>query len=1033
MSVYSQSSYLGFCRAVKASTWAFEGFSGAGDALTGAAPQAVHFNILGALEIWADQNRLRLGGPIQERVLVTLLLEPGRVVPVTRLVEVAWDEEPPATAVHQIRKAVADLRRRIPGGAGLLVTDGPGYRAAVADEQLDLSRFTRFTGEARERFAAGAPGEAADLLRSALALWRGPVLAGSGGATLTAAATALDERRLAAAEQLFQLRLDQGETRELVFELRELITAHPLRETLRGQLMLALYRSGRAAEALEEYGRVRDLLVAELGIDPGPRLTKMYEAILRDSDELAGPEPQPPAAAPQPPAPAPSLSTLPYDLTDFTGREEELRTLLKHAAEPCDGTRIVAVDGMGGSGKTSLAVRAAHQLAEQYPDGRLCFDLRGYSPGEEPLQPAAVLGALLRTLGIPDQRIPEDEGGRAALWRATLAGRRVLLLLDNACDSAQVRPILPASPGCLVLVTSRARLMHLDGAEWISLGVMPPDDSATLLTETLGERRTAAEPEAVAELAELCGHLPLALRIASARLRNRSRWTVQYLVDRLRDETRRLGELSSGERSVAATIQLSYQAMEEQHRRAFRLLGLHPGTEVDVHSGAALLGTDCREAEDILERLLDVHLVQQHTLGQYALHDLVRSFAQSLRTEAARAADHAAVERVLHYYVAASEQACTVLFPRRSRHAAPAPADVAELPPLDGIEQARGWFDQEHAALLSAVTVAHEQGLDLQTGQLARNAMFYLNLRGSFDEYENIAVLAVASARRLGEPAALRTSLSNLTSSHWKLGRFRDGLESAAEALEIARSVGDTHGQAVSLDQLGLLHSCLGHLKEGRENLIRSIELHENAMRKEMALCNLSTVCAWLGQYEEAAAAAERAVELRRAYGEPASRIPALNDLAIALLGLGEPEQAKACLAQAMSVGDQSSIPEDLALTLALAADAEQRLGHQRAASTYAEQAIDLVRERGTALRCCDVENIVGRMHRQRGAYAQALELHRSAARRAGAIEYRVELARAHDGMAHAADALGDGASARRHRARADELFASMQMPDGAR
>ncbi len=541
--------------------------------------------------------------------------------------------------------------------------------------------------------------------------------------------------------------------------------------------------------------------------------------------------------------------------------------------------------------------------------------------------------------------------------------------------------------------------MDLDGAEWISLGVMPPEESLTLLAETLGERRVAAEPEAVAELAELCGHLPLALRIASARLRNRQRWTVQYLVDRLCDETRRLGELSSGERSVAATIQLSYQAMEEEHRRAFRLLGLHPGTEVDVHSGAALLGTDRRTAEDILERLLDVHLVQQHTLGQYALHDLVRSFAQSLRTDAARAADHAALERVLDYYVAASEQACAVLFPRRARHATPAPADVAELPPLHEVEQARGWFDQEHSALLSAVTVAHEQGLDVQTGQLARNAMFYLNLRGSFDEYENVAVLAVASARRLGDPSALRAGLSNLTSSHWKLGRFRDGLTSAQEALEIARAAGDIHGQAVSLDQLGLLHSCLGHLKEGRDNLVRSIELHENAMRKEMALCNLSTVSAWLGRYAEAAVAAEQAVELRRALGEPVSQIPALNDLAIALLGLGEPERARACLEQAMSVGDESSFPEDLALTLALAADAEQRLGRQRTASAYAEQALDLVRERGTALRCCDVENIVGRMHRQRGAHAQALELHRSAARRAGAIEYRVELARAHDGM----------------------------------
>ncbi|KUN10485.1 AfsR family transcriptional regulator [Streptomyces yokosukanensis] len=996
--------------------------------MTGPVARTVRFNILGSLEIQDGEDRLRLGGPIQERVLVALLLEPGRVVPVSRLIEVVWEQEPPATAVHQIRKAVADLRRRIPDGADLIVTDSSGYRACVEEEQLDLSRFTRLTAQARQDLAAGAVTEAADHLRAALALWRGPVLADRGGGpALTAVTTALDERRITAAEQLFQLRLDQGETADLIGDLRELITAHPLHETLRAQLMLALYRSGRAAEALEEYGRVRDLLIEELGTDPGPRLTKLYEAILHDSDELTAPEPR---GAPAGVAPPTALSTLPYDLTDFTGREDELKLLLARVDESCEGTRIVAVDGMGGCGKTSLAVHAGHLLADRYPDGRLHVDLRGHSPGEEPLQPAAVLGMLLRTIGVPDQRVPEDEGGRAALWRATLTNRRVLLLLDNASDTAQVRPLLPASPGCLVLITSRQRLVHLDGAEWISLGEMPPADSATLLAETLGEQRVAAEPEAVTELAELCGHLPLALRITSARLRNRSRWTVQHLVDRLRDETRRLGELSAGERSVAATIQLSYQAMDEPHRKAFRLLGLHPGTEADVHSGAALLGTGPLEAEDILERLLDVHLVRQNTLGRYALHDLVRSVAQSLRTEATRAADHAAVQRVVDYYVAASEVACSVLFPGRAGHTTQTPS-VAELPPLHGIEQAGDWFCQEQEAVLSAVAVAHERGLDTKTGQLARNAMFYLNLRGCYDEYAHVAELAVASARRLGEGSGLRTSLTNLTSAHWKLGRFRDGLRSAEEAHQIALSSGDLYGEAVSLDQLGLLNSSLGQLREGREQLLRSVEMQENPLRKGIALCNLSTVCSCLGRYEEAVDAAERAVVLHSSNGEPAGRIPALNDLAVALLSLGDPERAKTHLDQALAFGDGSSVPEDFALTLALAADAEQRLGHQRTSAAYAERAVDQARTRGTALRACEVENIVGRVHRHGGAYARALELHRSAAQRAGAIECRVELARAHDGVAQAAGALGDQASARRNRSAANELFAAMGMPCG--
>ncbi|WP_232248067.1 AfsR/SARP family transcriptional regulator [Streptacidiphilus rugosus] len=931
-----------------------------------------------------------------------------------------------------------------PRGGGLLVTDGPGYRADVDDEQLDLNRFSTLTGRARQELAAGDVAAAAEQLRAALALWRGPVMAGLGGDTVTAAATALDERRLAAAEQLFQLRLNEGEAAELVGDLRELIAEQPLRETLRGQLMLALYRSGRAAEALEEYGKVRDLLVEELGIDPGPRLVKLYEAILRDSDELAGPEraeatapARPAATGTPPPAAQPSggpLSTLPYDLTDFTGRDDELRRLLGFAEGDAEhGTRIVAVDGMGGSGKTSLAVRAAHLMADGYPDGRLFVDLRGYSPGEEPRRPSAVLASLLRTLGVPDQQIPEEEGGRAALWRATLSGRRVLLLLDNALDVAQVLPLLPASPGCLVLVTSRTRLIDLDGAEWISIGVLPAADSSSLLAETLGAQRMAAEPEAVAELAELCGHLPLALRIASARLRNRSRWTVQYLVDRLRDETRRLGELSSGERSVAATIQLSFQAMEEEARAAFRLLGLHLGADIDVHAAAALLGADLRAAEDLLEQLLDVHLAQQHVLGRYCLHDLVRSFAQSLRTEATATADGAAVERIVDYYVAASEEGCAVLFPGRVRHSVQLPATPAELPALSRPEQSRGWFDQESVALLAAVTLAHERGLDRHVGALARNVMFYLNLRSSIDDYERVALLAVDSARRQGEPRALEISLSNLTNAHWKLGRFQDGIAVAKEALEIARASGNTHGEAVCLDQLGLLHSSLGRLREARADLTRAVELLDNPASKAMALCNLSTVHAWLGQYDDAAAAAGEALRLGCADGAWLNEITALNDLAIARLGLGRPDQAATCLEKALRIGDESELPEELALAFALAADAAHRLQQTTSASAHEERALELVRARGTAVRRCQVENIIGRLRRHRGAYAQALELHESAARWAGEIDYRVELARAFDGMAQAAKALGDTSSATRSRERADALFAGMGVPDEAR
>lgn len=1033
----------------------------------------VRFNLLGSLEGWSGGDRLRLGGPIQERVLATLLLEPGRVVPVARLVEAAWEDEPPNTASHQIRKAVADLRRRIPGGSELIATDGPGYRAVLEDGQLDLSLFQLHTRLAREALAAGRPSDAETELRTALGLWRGPVLSGAGGPVVEAAATALEERRLTAAEQLFQLRLDHGESAELVGDLRELVSAHPLRETLRGHLMLALYRSGRQAEALEEFGRVRELLVEELGVDPGPRLARLHEGILRDSPELAGPRPPeppaPPAAATPAPAQAPAAPsagpdadpgpaarkaagaapcTLPYDLADFSGRSRELHSLLAAAgnghgnghADGTDGpdgrTRIVAVDGMGGTGKTALAVRVAHQLAEQYPDGQLHVDLRGYTPGEQPLQPGSVIAGLLRTLGVPAERIPEDPAGRAALWRATLVGRRLLLLFDNACDAAQVHPLLPASPGCLVLVTSRARLVELDGAQWISIGVMSPEDSMALVTETLGRERTEREPGAARSLAALCGHLPLALRIATARLRNRSRWTVQHLVDRLGDETRLLDELSSGERSVAATLRLSYQAMDEEHRDAFRLLSLHPGTDIDLHTAAALLATGTRDAEDLLEDLLDMHLVQQHELGYYAFHDLVRSFAQSLRNAETAPDDTAAVERLLDYFYAATEAACAVLFPARSRYETGLQDTAAALPPLGSAEKATAWFDREADAVAAALSFAEARGFLRHVVYTTRNLAFFLNMRTYMERYRRVGEIAIRAARRLGDVQALRLSLTNQVAALWKLGRFREGIALTEEALGLARSEGERIGEGSCLELLGLLHSSLGELAEGLRYQELAVEVHQETgdVQAELHLmCSLSTTYGSLGRPKDALRAAQRAVELARQADSLDGEVAARNDLASALLALGRVPEAEDCLVRALRFLDESRQPDNLAVTYALMAHVRHLLGQAGEARRCEEQAMELVLRRASPSRQMKVERLIGALRLDRGEHALALELFEGVYRRAGAAEYRMEEARSLAGIAQAAAALGDGARAGEYRTKAEELFDSMGVPQDAR
>ncbi|MDI3423783.1 AfsR/SARP family transcriptional regulator [Streptomyces luteolus] len=1045
----------------------------------------LRFNVLGPLEGWADGVRMRLGGAIQERVLATLLLETGRVVTIPRLVDAAWEGEPPATATHQVRKAVADLRRRIPGGSAVILTDGPGYRVAVADDQLDLLEFGIRVRAAEQAVQEGRQRPAATELRTALALWQGAVLSGSGGPVIDAAATALEERRLAAAERLCELRLALGESAELVPDARALVTEHPLRETLRGHLMLALYRSGRQAEALEEYGKVRALLVDELGIDPGPRLARLYEDILRDSPALAAPAPQAPAAeaavhdrAPEAgglardglardgrvrdgrvpgPQAAPdphgvagrqeagsegaaeaseAPCTLPYCLPDFTGRAKELAELLDPVAGSPPGeqsVRVVAIDGMGGVGKTALAVQAAHQLAEQFPGGQLYVDLRGFTPGEQPVPPGTVLDTLLRMAGVPGDRIPDDPAGRTQLWRATLAGRKMLLLLDNAADAEQIRPLLPASPGCLVLTTSRARLLDLDGVEWVSVGLMTAEDSAALVAETLGAARVDAEPEAAVELAELCGQLPLALRIATARLRNRPRWTVSYLVERLRDETHRLNELRSGERGVEVTLQLSYQSMDERHRAAFRLLGLHPGKRIDVRSAAALLGMDAREAEDTLELLLDVHLLQQPDIGVYTFHDLVRSFAHKLRSGVTEEDDAAAVERLLDYYLTATETACTVLFPGRVHRPTGLAAYRGELPPLDDAALAWSWFDHEHSGLVAAAPLAERHGHDRHTIGLVRNLSFYLNARGRFDEFWSLCHLAVAAARRIDDAALLCVALSNLGVACWKLGRFEEGLAIAAEGRDLAIRAGDRATQAHHESGVGMLLAVLGRFDEALPLLQRSVVLSGELGTPRAEADNLtmlSTVHDQLGQYEEAAAAARRAWDISGPLGYRENELTALTELAFAHLGLGEMGEAYDFLKRARDLCDETRPPGDVALVSALSAEVAHLCGEEAGVSDFAQRALDLVRTGGSPVRLVKVENIVGRFHMRRGEYARAQSLHAHAHKVASAMGYRSEETRALVGLGHVAEALGDRGAAAEHRAAAAELFDFMGLPE---
>lgn len=589
----------------------------------------MYFQLLGTLKVQRNGNRIDVDGLRQQRLLAMLLLDVNRVVSADRLIEAMWDGEPPATARRQLHNAVAAVRRALASAKHIVVKDGPGYRIHADPQDVDAHRFTSMISRLGTDGGRGA--DAVELLEAALALWEGPALSGLHSPVLDIVAAKLEEKRLSATEQLVGLRLDRGDAVDLVPQLVELVSQHPLRSETRRLLILALHHTGRKADALNVYEQGRRLLRDEIGVDPSADLRELHERILRD--DLPLPRQRAGSAGQAVPAPRAggNRSFLPYDTAHFTGRADELRSLTTPRPVTETALGIVALDGMAGVGKTTMAVRLAHQLAHRYPDGQLFIDLHGHTDGQQPLEPGAALERLLLDFGLTHAQIPCDSGQRAARWRAEVAQRRVLVVLDNAIDTAQIRPLLPGTATASVIITSRHRLAGLDGVTSCSLDVFPTDDATALFTRIVGAERVANRPDAVAEIVALCGNLPLAVSIAASRFHNRPAWSLDHLLVRLRDDHHRLAELSFGDRCVTSSFEASYRGLTPLQRRTFRVLGFatHPGEEFDAAAAAALLNMPAPDADRLLEELFDAHLVRQRTAGRYHFHELVRKYSRA--------------------------------------------------------------------------------------------------------------------------------------------------------------------------------------------------------------------------------------------------------------------------------------------------------------------------------------------------------------------------------------------------------------------
>jgi DNA-binding SARP family transcriptional activator/tetratricopeptide (TPR) repeat protein len=993
----------------------------------------VRFNLLGPLEVRDDGRPVPLGGPQQKAVLAVLLVHANQVVSAERLADQLWDGRPPPTARSLVQGCVAGLRRALAGPPGergpgrsgdLLLTRAPGYVLRPAPGALDLDRFEELVAEADHAAAqGGASGltRASGLLREALSLWRGPALDGIRPQVCQAEAARLAERRLVTLEHRIDIDLRLDRHPDLVAELATLVRDHPLREPFWVQLMTALHRSGRQAEALSAYRTVRRELVESLGVEPGVALRRLHQSVLAGADPSRRQPSRPAPGTPPDGSPPQGSATgwavpaqLPPAVSAFTGRDRYLRLLdnLLGGRGPAGPVPIGVICGTAGVGKTALAVEWAHRNSWRLDGGQLYVNLRGYAR-TPPLRPVEALTGFLQALGVPAEQVPADPEQASAMYRTLLSGRNTLVVLDDARSAEQVRPLLPGGPGCVVVVTSRDSLGGLvarDGAQHLTLDVLAAEEAAALLSRVLG-RRPDASPEAVATMARACAYLPLALRIAAAGLTLSPGRTVDDHVAELGSD-RRLGVLAvdTDDDAVRAAFDLSYTDLSQAQRRLFRLLGLAPGSDFTPDDAAALAGTDRRSAELLLARLASAHLVDARGSGRYAFHDLLRLYAgERARQEDPATERTAAVHRLYEDYLRRCRNAADALYPHMLRlprpdpppgapgptAAPPDPAGPTAAPPDPaGPTAARAdpaaavaWLDAERANLVLAVRAAAEHGPRPAGWLLADVLRGYFHLSRHTADWLVVARAALASAGQDGDLPGQVAARHSLGTVHRAVGEHHEALRHYQEALSLARACDWPESEATTLGNLGIVCRKLCRLAEAAGHLQAALVIDRRIGRQAGEANNLGNLAAVhhdMGRLPEAAADYASALTMSTSIGSLHGQALALTGLGQVRRELGLLDEAQACLAEAFDryrqIGDrdgQAMVHYSLAL---VDCDRDRPDQAYRRAST----ARSLAQDTGDRETESMALNALGRADRLLGRPTQAVEKHGLAYRVAG-------------------------------------------------
>lgn len=916
--------------------------------------EQLRFAVLGPVRGWRGPDEIDLGSPKQRAVLAVLLLGEGAQVTVEALVDAVWGTESPGSAVSSLRTYVHRLRRLL--GPAAILSVGDGYQMPTSPQTLDLAAFQELTGRADKARRDNDDKAAARYLNDALACWQGTALAGVRGVYAQAQRERLDRLRLSALETNLAVRLELGEHADTARELAALVAEHPLDERFREMLMLALYRSGRQAEALMMYCEARKVLADELGIDPGPELRHMHERILRADNGLIAPPTPAHASGPAPDQPTPAQ--LPIDLPAFVGRAAQLARadlVLDCNGEMPTTINVSVITGMAGVGKSTFAVHWAHRVAPRFPDGQLYINLRGFDPVGLPIAPDRAQRTILESLGVDPLSLPQNADALAACYRTRLAGRRVLLLLDNARDAQQVRPLLPAGPGCMVIVTSRNRLSGLiatDGARPIHLDVLSVTEARDFLVRRLGADRVAREPAAVDEIIEHCARLPLALSIAAARALTRSAFPLATLAGELADGQSRLNTLSDTDAAtdVRAVFSWSYHALTPAAARLFRLIALHPGSDSSLAAAASLAGLTVPHTHQLLTELAHAHLVDEPVPGRYAPHDLLRSYAGELARDAdAPDEHHAARVRVLDHYLHSAHRAAREYAPHWPAIVLPAPSRgvrAEEFAPESGrFGRAAAWFDAERAVLVAAIRTAAAHGLDTHTWQLAWAVRHDLGRKGLWHDLEATHHIAMEAAERIGDPCAQAQVHQGLARAATELGRVEEARNRMERAVELFTAAGDVTAYADS-------HRLLSWVADRQ------------------------------GDLEAALSHAQQALALQRAAGHSARTAAALNAVGWCHTRLGQHQQALDHCREALAMEELSNRPYLKPFVWDSIGLAQHHLGRYTEAVAGYEQALVLYREAGVAhgeastlSRLGDTHHAAGGVESARAAWAEALAI----------------------------------------------------------